>query len=332
MDNAVNQHNLKITEISHQIRELFNNSTIKKTQVYSRKQSGDWNQFCAALDTLEDTCLAIEDFQKNPNDLFIKNPYLATYGLLQALFIQQDAVNFLKISLFGISNKIDWKDNKYSELFKIRQVRNETIGHPVKKENKGNKSKYENDEITSCTIDRSSLSKDGFRYMLWMYSKTEGKTIKFADIISQQDKHLGNELEMVMKEIQKEEKEHKTKFKNEKLADLLNKPSLYQINLIYGVQWNDHLAWPSFNHYHGLYKKIRKSLEDRYGKFGETLRIPGTEEVIKKLDYVFGKIETFQQIGNFENYELEVYIDALDAGIKELKTHLAEVDQEFEIQ
>jgi len=61
------------------------------------------------------------------------------------------------------------------------------------------------------------------------------------------------------------------------------------------------------------------------------LRIPGTEEVIKKLDYVFGKIETFQQTGNFENYELEVYIDALDAGINELKTHLAEVDQEFEI-
>lgn len=328
----MNDNSLKITEVSHRIRELFNNSTIKKTQVYSRKQNGDWNQFCASLDTLEDTCLAIENFQKDPNDLFIKNPYLATYGLLQALFIQQDAVNFLKISLFGISNKIDWKNKKYSELFKIRQVRNETIGHPVKKENKGNKSKYENDEITSCTIDRSSLSKDGFRYMLWMHSKTESKTIKFSDIISQQDKHLGNELEMVMKEIQKEEKQHKEKFNNEKLADLLNKSSLYQINLIYGVQWNDHLAWPSFDHYHKLYKKIRNSLEDRYGKFGETLRIPGTEEVIKKLDYIFGKIEAFKNTGNFENYELEIYIDALDVEINELKTHLAEVDQEFEIQ
>ncbi|NQU83811.1 MAG: hypothetical protein HQ536_03810 [Parcubacteria group bacterium] len=322
----------KITEISHQIRELFNNSTIKKTQVYSRKQNGDWNQFCAALDTLEDTCLAIENFQKDPNDLFIKNPYLSTYGFLQALFIQQDAVNFLKISLFGDSNRINWKDKKYSELFKIRQVRNETVGHPVKKENKGGKSKYENDEITSCTINRSSLSKDGFRYMLWMHSKTESKTINFSDIISQQDKHLGNELGMVMKEIQKEEKQHKTKFKNEKLSDLLNEPSLYQINLIYGVQWNDHLAWPSFNHYHKLYKKIRKSLEDRYGKFGETLGIPGTEEVIKKLNYVFCKIETFKNTGNFENYELEIYIDALDAGINDLKTHLVEVDQEFKIQ
>lgn len=323
---------LKISEISIKIRDLFNNSTIKKTKVYSRKHDGDWNQFCAALDTIGDTCLAIENFQKDPNDLFIKNPYLATYGILQALFIQQDAVNYLKTSLFGSSNKIDWGNNKYFELAKIRQVRNETVGHPVKTEQKGRKSKYTNDEITSCTIYRSSLSKDGFRYMLRMSSKTESKTIKFSEIIELQDKYLGSELKSVMKEIQKEEKQHKTKFNGEKLADLLNQSSLYQINLIYGVQWNDHLAWPSFNHYYELYKKIRKGLEDRYGKFGETLGITGTEEVIKKLDYVFGKIETFKNTGEFENYELEVYIDALDAGLNELKTHLAEVDQEFEIK
>lgn len=320
---------LKIESIAIQIRNLFNASTIKKTKVYSRKHDGDWNQFCAALDTIEDTCLAIENFQKYPNDLFIKNPYLATYGILQAFFIQQDAVNYLKTSLFGNNKKIDWGNKKYSELAKIRQVRNETIGHPVKTERKGRKSKYANDEITSCTIDRSSLSKDGFRYMLWMNSRTESKTIKFSEIIGLQDKYLGAELQSVMKEIQKEEKQHKAKFKGEKLAELLNRPSLYQINLIYGVQWNDHLAWPSFDHYYELYKKIKEGIENRYGKFGETLRIPGTEEVIKKLNFVFAKIETFKNIGRFENYELEVYIDALDVGINELKKHLSEIDKEF---
>lgn len=103
--------------------------------------------------------------------------------------------------MFGNSKKIDWRNTKYSELTKIRQVRNETVGHPIKTERRGGNSSYINDEITSCTIDRSSLTKDGFRYMLWMHSRTESKIIK----------------------------------------------------------------------------KIRKGLEDRYGKFGETLRIPGTE-------------------------------------------------------
>ncbi|MDP2720333.1 MAG: hypothetical protein Q8P44_11025 [Dehalococcoidia bacterium] len=246
----MDQKGLKIEKIIILIRNFVNDSTIKKTSVFSRKRDGDWNQFCAALDTIEDTCLAIENFRQDPNDLFIKNPYLATYGILQALFIQRDAVNYLKTSLFGSSKKIDWGNKKYSELAKIRQVRNETVGHPVKTEQKGRKSKYPNDEITSCTIDRSSLSKDGFRYMLWMHSKTESKTIKFTEIIELQDKHLSAELESVMKELQKEEKQHKAKFKGEKLADLLNKPSLYQVNLTYGVQWNDHLAWPSFDHYY----------------------------------------------------------------------------------
>ena len=291
----------KIEKVNRQIRDFFNDSTIKKTDIFSKKHEGHWNQFFAALDTIEDTCLAIKNFEKDTNGLFKKNPYLATYGILQALFIQQDAVNYLKISLFGSSKKIDWGNKKYFELAKIRQVRNETIGHPVKTAQKGGKSKYANDEITSCTIDRSSLTKDGFQYMLWMHTKTENKTIKFTEIIELQDKYLSVELELTMKELQKEEKQHKIKFKGKKLADLLSKPSLYQVNLIYGFQWNDHLAWPSFNHYYELYKKIRKGLEDRYGKFGNTLRIPGTEMVIKKLDYVFLKIESLKNMGKFDN-------------------------------
>lgn len=91
------------------------------------------------------------------------------------------------------------------------------------------------------------------------------------------------------------------------------------------------MAWPSFDHYHDIYKKVRKGLEDRYGKFSETIRIPGTHEVIKKLDFVFSKIETLKNTKEVENYELVVYIDALDVGLKELKTHLAEVDEEFEV-
>jgi len=327
----MNSNKLKTEEITTQISNFFSDSTIKKTLVFLKKKDGDWNQFCVALDTIKDTCLCIESFLRNNNDLFVKNPYLSTYGLLQTLFIQQGAVNYLKISLFGNSNKIDWNNSKYTELAKIRQMRNETIGHPVKTQRKGKNSEYTNDEITSCTIDRSSLTKDGFRYMLWMHSKTETKTIKFSEIIGLQDKYLSAELESVLKEMQKEEKQHKTKFKCEKLSELLNKSSLYQVNLIYGFQWDDHLARPSFDHYHELYKKIRKGLEDRFGKFGETIRIPGTHEVIKKLDFIFSKIETFKNIRKFENYELEVYIDALDAGLKELQIHLEETDREFEV-
>ena len=36
-----------------------------------------------------------------------------------------------------------------------------------------------------------------------------------------------------------------------------------------------------------------------------------TEEVIKKLDFVFTKVESFKNTGQFENYELEIYIDGV---------------------
>lgn len=204
---------MKIEETAIKIRNFFNDSTIKKTLIFLNKKDGDWNQFHAALDTIEDTCLAVESFLKYPNDLFVKNSYLSTYGLLQALFIQQDAVNYLKISLFGNSKKIDWNNSKYAELAKIMQIRNETIAHPVKTQHKGRNSKYTDDKITSCTIDRSSLTKDGFRYMLWMHSKTETKIIKFSEIIELQDKYLSAELESVLNKMRKEEKQHKAKLK-----------------------------------------------------------------------------------------------------------------------
>lgn len=321
----------EVSDISSKIRNFVNESTIKRTNIFAKKHEGDWNQFCAALDTISDTCLAIEGFRNDSDNLFVKNPYLSTYGVLQALFIQQDSVNYLKTSLFGNDKKIDWTNKKYSELAKIRQLRNETVGHPVKTEKRKGKSKYQDGEMTSCTIDRSSLSKEGFQYTLWMNSATKRRYVKFSDVIGSQNKNLSTELEAILKELQDEEKEHKSKFKNEKLSSILNAKSLYEINLIYGVHWDDHLAWPSFDHYYDRYKKIRAGLENRYGKFGAITRIPGTKEVIKKLDYVFSKIEGFKVNKKFDNYEFEVYVDALDAGLTELKTHLEETDKEFDV-
>lgn len=322
---------MSTSEINNKIRDFVNDSVIKKTNIFSKKTDGDWNQFWGAVDTIEDTCLAIESFQQDSSDLFVKNPYLGTYGILQALYIQQDAVSYLKTILFGSSKKIDWNNNKYLELRKIRRLRNETIGHPVKTNKKGKESEYSNNEITSCAIERSSLSKDGFSYTLWTHSGPDRNNIKFSDIIELQNNKLSTELETILKELQKEEKQHKLKFRGNKLADLLNYKSLYQISLIYGVRWDDHLAWPSFDHYYNQYKKIRSGLEERYGKFGSLLRIQGTELLIKKLDYIFAKLEVFKNTGKFNEYEFEIHVDALDAGLNEIKTHLEEIDKEFQI-
>lgn len=114
------------------------------------------------MDSIVDTCFALESFQSDPSGLFKNNPYLLTYGLLQALIIQQDAVNYLIESLLGSDHVMSWRNNENITLANIRQLRDETIGHPVRREENLRKSEYTKDEITSCTIDRSTLTKEGF--------------------------------------------------------------------------------------------------------------------------------------------------------------------------
>lgn len=310
---------MNIREVNTQIRDFVNDSTIKRTNLFTRKEYGDWNQFCSALDTIDDTCIATVDFSKSPQ-LFLENPYLLTYGLLQALYVQQDAVDFLKQALFGRDKRILWwKDKKYTELNKVRELRNETVGHPVNNKN-----------LVSCHIDRSTLSPEGFEYALWDNASYKRKKVIFADILNLQNEYLSIELQSILKELIKEEKSHKSKFKGEKLLSIASQKSLYELRLIYGLQWNDHLAWPSFNHYHDRYRKIRNGLEARYGKFGDMMRVPGTEILVKKLDHIFSKIESFK--GNkLNNDEVDVYVEALEQGWEELEDHLKHVDDDFRV-
>ena len=53
------------------------------------------NKLCSALDIIEDTTLAIKSFQSCEwTTKAIGMKYLLIYGLLQALFVQQDALVF----------------------------------------------------------------------------------------------------------------------------------------------------------------------------------------------------------------------------------------------
>lgn len=101
--------------------------------------------------------------------------------------------------------------------------------------------------------------------------------------------------------------------------------------MIYGVAWGDHLAWPSFDYYHKQYVAVKRGLDDRYGGLERSLNIPGTKEMLKKLDYIFSKLEIYKANQFTSEYEFEIHVDALIAGVEELKTHLKEIDTNFEI-
>ena len=74
------------------IRKYIN---IPRNQYVLMKDELYWYQLCSALDIVEDTSNAAESYfnLEFPNDVGYK--YLLLYGVLQALFIQQDAIKHI---------------------------------------------------------------------------------------------------------------------------------------------------------------------------------------------------------------------------------------------
>ena len=112
-------------ELIKRIRHHINETTKQATLL---KNVNQWHQLTAALDVLEDSSWAVQYYQESdyPND--VKGKYLFTYGLLQALFLQQDAIFSINRALFGTD--IDFK-SQYPAAYTTRELRNDVVGHPT---------------------------------------------------------------------------------------------------------------------------------------------------------------------------------------------------------
>lgn len=127
------------------------------------------------LYTIED-CQSVVDSYKELPDFDANNAgYLKIYGLLQALYVQQDALSNLNKVTFNIA--IDYKTKQ--ELLAIRNIRNKTIGHPS-----SSGGEY-------FTIFKTTLKKSGYTLMVHNKDdKTALLSINISKLISDQEMFL----------------------------------------------------------------------------------------------------------------------------------------------
>jgi hypothetical protein len=156
----------RIHSLEQSVRDFINTT---RYQFELLKDSSNWNQICSSLDTIGDTILSINDYKESnyPDNTGLK--YIFTYGVLQALFIQQDAMRHL-------SEAFDLQHTPSEKLKNIRTIRNAAIGHPTK--NNVKSVNYYN------YISRISLHKWGFTLLR---SSGDGKRLyrcktRFIDI------------------------------------------------------------------------------------------------------------------------------------------------------
>ena len=231
-----------ILQLTSDIRGLIN---APRKQYLLLKNSTAWNMLCSSLDVIEDTDYCLEAFLTTDIDpLDDGNKYMYVYGTLQALIVQQDAVKHLAESL-KIPYTLDQK------LKDIRDIRNDSVGHPTKRRRGTGKA--------FNFISRITINNQGFNLGTY-YSDgrpSSSKEVKIPNLIATQRNILVGVLDNIVKTLMDEEMEHWRKFADQKLVD----------------------AFPSTLNYH--LRKIREAI----GKSGDTrLGSVNADLVLKSIE------------------------------------------------
>jgi len=305
------------------IRDFINEP--RRRRYILSKDRALWHQCCSCLDVIEDSELAIAAYSAREFGASGGAHYLAVYGLLQALFLQQDAVINLCESL-GIPETID----NYPRLREIRETRSDSIGHPTKRNRKQAR-------LTSWHhIVRSTLSSKGFE-LLSHYSdgKSECKSVSVPDLIADQREYLSDIINAVKDKLEKQEVAHKERFRMEKLVSFFPDALDYSLRKILETTEMREDVVPgeaSLQQVKQAIQSFKGALEKR-GIDLETY--DSIKHVYDLLEYPLGELENFflgVKIGRQSNInEKTAYIFAFFVGKKvaELKQMAQELDEYY---
>ncbi|ABW68535.1 hypothetical protein [Desulfosudis oleivorans] len=212
-----------------------------------------WNQICSSLDTTGDTTLSIEEYLVSdyPENDGLK--YIYTYGLLQSLFIQQEAVKHLSEAF-----EVDFKIN--DQLKKVRAIRNASIGHPTKNRVRGT--------VFYNYISRITLSKFGFTLL----RSSKGDRDEFIDvdllsIFTAQVNEIEKSYKLISTKLIEADKMHREKYKNKLIVDIFHSSIGYQFSKI-----AEGIYSTSTPHHRSFGLKMLESVEKTYLEFENALK------------------------------------------------------------
>ncbi len=260
------------------IRDLINKPLIKSPLL---KNGALWDQLRSCLDVIEDSEFAIDAYFDREFGESIGEHYLRVYGLLQALFVQQNAVRDLNESL-GIPNPL----NNYPRLKEIKEIRNASSGHPTKKVTKKQRSYHH--------ISQSTLKPDRFQLVSFFGNGTSKfEDISIPDMLADQRTCISEIFTLVIGELQQKEKTHKEMFKMEKLASFFPATLGYSFEKVFeriiGGKYPPQLASANLQ----TIKQTLQAFEKAIAKRG--VKYDSVSYVCELLWYPLAELEAFFQ-------------------------------------
>lgn len=305
---------IKFFDIETQVREHINTHRYQKILI---SELDNWSQICSSLDILGDTGLALRSYLKSEFPAEAGLSYIYTYGLLQALFIQQDAMSHLS-EAFEVPYELS------DELKSIRAVRNASIGHPTK--NRIKKTTYFNH------ISRISMSKGGFT-LARFYDEGESEFIDvdFKKIVKAQIISINNAYALISDKLREIDEQHRAKFMGKPLADILYSTMGYMFEKVGQAIYSPSSSNVSF----GL--SMLESIEETYNNFQSVLqeRNELPDHTQYELDDYFHGIQrvkdylTNSNVSDFSEADARIYLFYLQKCHKSFENLAREIDEDY---
>lgn len=169
-------------------------------------------QTLTSIDLIEDSQIAIEEFERAESLGIERRSTLLIYGVFQALFLQQDGLYHLYKCVVdeNIKQAAFFEEFAFGmEIKDIREVRNDIAGHPT---NRKNPEFY--------FIAKGPMSKDSFTYAGYTPSLRTVE-VNLKSFITKQSEFTINVLQKVLDNISKKIKIKKDEYKNKSLKEMI---------------------------------------------------------------------------------------------------------------
>lgn len=271
-----------------------------------------WLRVTAALNVLEDTDCAITYYRESeyPNEL--NGQYLFTYGLLQALFVQEDAVNSINIALFD--KEVDFKVD-YPDAYAVREMRDDVVGHPTNRRNK-----------EFIYLAQHSLSKKGFEYFKAETGDNQSSHIdvNIEKAISDVASCVNTVLSAAIESLDNEFREYIDRHRNRKMKDIFQQLEYAREKVLTA----DNMAEWGYESTKNMVAKCEEELRLRYG---DVDTVDGYKYLLNSIHELYDLIDNcIQQIPMELRSVIKKYLlQQLFVNLEELRSYCDETDDYF---
>lgn len=277
-----------------------------------------WNRFCASIYAIVDSQCAIDAYCELPFPDEIKGKYLYIYGLLQAFFLQQDSANGLSLALRN--EEIKWKTD-YPLLYKIRELRNNTVGHPTERRH----GRGDSATFSFIQISQISMNKGGFDFCLYRQENDfqfEDVSVDLNAAITEQQSSIMEILNTVCTYLDQEYYDYLKKFEKDKMVEIFK---LLNYSAEKALDDKPMGAW-GIDSAKGMVIKCKEALTARYGAWDNLDSFHYLIDDIEKIFFLIENPTEYQNHSQIKHYMTELAFIKL----RELRGLCQEVDSEFE--